>query len=280
MARQVGSHGNAKRERVSNSDDSKSLTKHNLERFTEATRRQEAQRRGKSTPSPEPNYRGRDDSTLSSRVKARRAPKKATFTSSGLAEEDRITHQVADLFAHINSKPPSGAKPRRSSSLPTETDSGTQKATRLGEGAGGPPLADLKYGIIAVPAGEEAVIFGRQPDQVVSQAFLDAVADARREARLQQEDCVPGKKAKSQQGRQESYDERRGCGQATGRGQDAEQSTQFTDSARDEGINTFSIIQGPFTYGKAAVGCSFTLQQAQQQLDLVSVIALRTGRPP
>jgi hypothetical protein len=46
---------------------------------------------------------------------------------------------------------------------------------------GGPPLADLKYGIIAVPAGEEAVLFGRQPDHVESQAFLDAVADAKRE---------------------------------------------------------------------------------------------------
>jgi hypothetical protein len=28
---------------------------------------------------------------------------------------------------------------------------------------GGPPLADLKYGIIIVPVGEENLLFGRQP---------------------------------------------------------------------------------------------------------------------
>ena len=42
---------------------------------------------------------------------------------------------------------------------------------------GGPPLADLKYGIIAVPVGEEALLFGPQPDNVVNQDFLDAVED-------------------------------------------------------------------------------------------------------
>lgn len=28
---------------------------------------------------------------------------------------------------------------------------------------GGPPLADLKYGIISVPAGEESLLFGKSP---------------------------------------------------------------------------------------------------------------------
>jgi hypothetical protein len=46
---------------------------------------------------------------------------------------------------------------------------------------GGPPAADLKYGIIAVPVGDEAVLFGPRPDHVVNQAFLDAVTDANRE---------------------------------------------------------------------------------------------------
>ena len=56
-------------------------------------------------------------------------------------------------------------------------------------------------------------------------------------------DCVPGKKEESQQGRQEMSDEQCGCGQATGRDQDAEQSTQDRDGARNEGINTFSSRQ-------------------------------------
>ncbi len=46
---------------------------------------------------------------------------------------------------------------------------------------GGPPAADLKYGIIAIPIGEEGVLFGLRPDHVVNQAFLDAVTDANRE---------------------------------------------------------------------------------------------------
>lgn len=46
---------------------------------------------------------------------------------------------------------------------------------------GGPPLADLKYGIIIVPAGEELLLFGRAPDFVMDQAFLDAVEDANRD---------------------------------------------------------------------------------------------------
>jgi hypothetical protein len=45
---------------------------------------------------------------------------------------------------------------------------------------GGPPLADLKYGIIIVPAGEEALLFGRPPDFAISQEFIDAIDDANR----------------------------------------------------------------------------------------------------
>ncbi len=33
---------------------------------------------------------------------------------------------------------------------------------------GGPPLADLEYGVIIVPAGTEIELFGRKPDHVVN----------------------------------------------------------------------------------------------------------------
>ncbi|KAK5659647.1 hypothetical protein OQA88_855 [Cercophora sp. LCS_1] len=46
---------------------------------------------------------------------------------------------------------------------------------------GGPPVADLKYGIIAVPVGEESLLFGPQTEHVVSQSFLDAIDDAKRD---------------------------------------------------------------------------------------------------
>lgn len=46
---------------------------------------------------------------------------------------------------------------------------------------GGPPLANLKYGIIIVPVGEESLLFGQQPDFAVNQDFLDAVDDANRD---------------------------------------------------------------------------------------------------
>jgi hypothetical protein len=46
---------------------------------------------------------------------------------------------------------------------------------------GGPPLADLKYGIIIVPAGEESLLFGPSPDFLISQDFVDAIDDANRD---------------------------------------------------------------------------------------------------
>lgn len=46
---------------------------------------------------------------------------------------------------------------------------------------GGPPLADLKYGIIIVPAGEESLLFGRSPDFEISKEFRDAVHDCNRD---------------------------------------------------------------------------------------------------
>jgi hypothetical protein len=47
---------------------------------------------------------------------------------------------------------------------------------------GGPPLADLKYGIIIVPVGEEKLLFGRQQHNfVMTQEFLDAVDEANRD---------------------------------------------------------------------------------------------------
>ncbi|KAK4033776.1 hypothetical protein C8A01DRAFT_49694 [Parachaetomium inaequale] len=46
---------------------------------------------------------------------------------------------------------------------------------------GGPPLADLKYGIIIVPAGEESLLFGPSPDFAIGQDFVDAIDDANRD---------------------------------------------------------------------------------------------------
>lgn len=46
---------------------------------------------------------------------------------------------------------------------------------------GGPPLADLKYGIIIVPAGEESLLFGPPPNFAVNEEFLDTIDDARRD---------------------------------------------------------------------------------------------------
>lgn len=45
---------------------------------------------------------------------------------------------------------------------------------------GGPPLADLKYGIIVVPAGEESLLFSRSPDFALDQNFIDSIDDANR----------------------------------------------------------------------------------------------------
>lgn len=47
---------------------------------------------------------------------------------------------------------------------------------------GGPPLADLKYGIVIVPAGEEKLLFGPRPSQsLLDQNFVDAIDDANRD---------------------------------------------------------------------------------------------------
>ncbi|KAH6842685.1 hypothetical protein B0I37DRAFT_201563 [Chaetomium sp. MPI-CAGE-AT-0009] len=45
---------------------------------------------------------------------------------------------------------------------------------------GGTPLADLKYGIIIVPAGEESLLFSPPPQSVIDQDFVDAIDDANR----------------------------------------------------------------------------------------------------
>ncbi|KUI61128.1 hypothetical protein VP1G_08322 [Cytospora mali] len=42
---------------------------------------------------------------------------------------------------------------------------------------GGPPVSDLKYGVILVPVGEERLLFGKQPDNEVSHDLGDAVPD-------------------------------------------------------------------------------------------------------
>ncbi|EAQ84801.1 predicted protein [Chaetomium globosum CBS 148.51] len=46
---------------------------------------------------------------------------------------------------------------------------------------GGPPLADLKYGIIIVPAGEERLLFGPPSQSLLNQDFIDAIDDANRD---------------------------------------------------------------------------------------------------
>jgi hypothetical protein len=45
---------------------------------------------------------------------------------------------------------------------------------------GGPPLANLKYGVFIVPVGEESFLLGPKPEKATSRDFLDAVEDARR----------------------------------------------------------------------------------------------------
>jgi hypothetical protein len=42
---------------------------------------------------------------------------------------------------------------------------------------GGPPLADLKYGIIVVPVGE-SLLFDPKMNQVWSREFIDTIDDA------------------------------------------------------------------------------------------------------
>lgn len=44
---------------------------------------------------------------------------------------------------------------------------------------GGPPSADLKYGIIVVPVGEEGTLFGKQPSDVMTPEFIQEVYDSR-----------------------------------------------------------------------------------------------------
>jgi hypothetical protein len=46
---------------------------------------------------------------------------------------------------------------------------------------GGPPLADLKYGVIIVPAGEEKLLFGPPSQSLLNQDFVDAIDDANRD---------------------------------------------------------------------------------------------------
>jgi hypothetical protein len=46
---------------------------------------------------------------------------------------------------------------------------------------GGPPLADLKYGIVIVPAGQESLLFAPSAQSVINQDFVDAIDDANRD---------------------------------------------------------------------------------------------------
>jgi hypothetical protein len=40
-------------------------------------------------------------------------------------------------------------------------------------------LADLKYGIIVVPVGQEMLLFGEKPDNDLTQRIIDAVNEAK-----------------------------------------------------------------------------------------------------
>lgn len=40
---------------------------------------------------------------------------------------------------------------------------------------GGPPLTDIKYGIIVIPAGDERLLFGQQPDKEASNHLKEAL---------------------------------------------------------------------------------------------------------
>ncbi|ROV94533.1 hypothetical protein VMCG_08195 [Cytospora schulzeri] len=48
---------------------------------------------------------------------------------------------------------------------------------------GGPPVSDLKYGVILVPLGEERLLFGKQPDNAETQSLGDSVVGAEEEPR-------------------------------------------------------------------------------------------------
>lgn len=53
---------------------------------------------------------------------------------------------------------------------------------------GGPPLADLKYGIIVLPVGEESLLLGPQPQgSLFTQEFHDAIQDANHARSIQVE---------------------------------------------------------------------------------------------
>ncbi|ROV90543.1 hypothetical protein VSDG_07428 [Cytospora chrysosperma] len=43
---------------------------------------------------------------------------------------------------------------------------------------GGPPVSDLRYGVILVPLGEERLLFGKQPDNTATQSVGDSVVGA------------------------------------------------------------------------------------------------------
>ncbi|KAL2017281.1 hypothetical protein VTK56DRAFT_2350 [Thermocarpiscus australiensis] len=83
---------------------------------------------------------------------------------------------------------PSKPEPRLPSNFPAyySTQNMNEIAAYLANASyvaalGGPPLSDLKYGIIIVPAGEESLLFGRSPDFVISEEFRDAIDDANRD---------------------------------------------------------------------------------------------------
>ncbi|KAG7286475.1 hypothetical protein NEMBOFW57_008786 [Staphylotrichum longicolle] len=84
--------------------------------------------------------------------------------------------------------PPSRQEPRFPPSFPAyhSTQNMNEIAAYLANASyvvalGGPPLVDLKYGIIVVPAGEESLLFSRAPDFALDQNFIDSIDDANRD---------------------------------------------------------------------------------------------------
>ncbi|KAK4034043.1 hypothetical protein C8A01DRAFT_39472 [Parachaetomium inaequale] len=241
------------------------LTRDNLQQFTAAERRERAHRRGRSTPSPEPDFHtyqsedsyvspprggdksgsGQEETPCRDHVSDQQPADVPATSEASLADqytdkpvedwgdppfETSSAHNDPDITNPSHSggleeaMPNPGHQPAHRSILyhrpniprhpppqqaPPEHESPTTSANpaphfppnfpayhctqNMNEIAaylanasyvaalGGPPLADLKYGIIVVPVGEESLLFGRPPDFVASHEFLDAVDDANRD---------------------------------------------------------------------------------------------------
>ncbi|KAK3682317.1 hypothetical protein B0T22DRAFT_521521 [Podospora appendiculata] len=74
---------------------------------------------------------------------------------------------------------------------------------------GGSPLEDMNYGIIIVPAGEEALLFNQPSSSATNRDFLDAVHDANREYQKQERSRRHRRARERDHSAEPRFDERR-----------------------------------------------------------------------